>query len=116
MASRLQVAALADLLPAGERPQRRLSRFRLPFTRPRALRGLEAVPERYRLQLVLMAADAMPGAAPGEQARAAAELAERVRGRIPARITGTDGRDAWFRQHAEEIAAMAADLAARWRA
>lgn len=116
MASWVQVAALADLLPASAPKERSRTRFRLPRLRRSRPRGLEAVPERYRLQLILMTADAMPGAAPDEQAKAAAELAERVRGRIPARITGTDGRDAWFRQHAEEIAAMAKDLAARWRA
>jgi hypothetical protein len=106
------VAALADLLPAGERPQRRLSRVRLPFLRPAAPRGLEAVPERYRLQLILMAADALPGAAPAAQGAAAAMLAERTRSRIPARLLGrTDELDVWFKQHADEIADAAKSLA-----
>jgi len=112
MASRAQVAGLADLLPTSERPQRRLSRFRLPFARPRAPRGLEAVPERYRLQLILMAADAMPGKDPSAQGAVAAELAERVRAMIPARLLGdTDDLDVWFKERADFIVGMARGVA-----
>lgn len=115
MATRGELADAADRLPAF-RPQRRLSRVRLPFLRPRA--GLAGLPERYRLQLLLLAAERMPGAAPETVAAAAGKLSDRVRSRIPARLLAGhfDDLDPWFRDHAELIAADADTVAASWRA
>lgn len=115
MATRAQLAEAADMLPAFA-PQRRLSRIRLPFIRPRA-QGLAGLPERYRLQMLMLAAERMPGESAEAVAAAGAELADRTRRRIPAALLGAhfEDLDPWFRDHAESIAADADRAVASWR-
>ena len=97
------VAALADLLPAGT-PLRRP--WWLRWLRPARPAGLEAVPERYRLQFLLLAAERLPGDAdPRLLGEVAAGLAERTAARIPGRLLAAhpDDLDRWFKDHADAI-------------
>lgn len=93
-------AALSDLLPPG--------------TARRRPRGLARIPERYRLQFLLLAASRMPGKPEAEVAAVADRLAGRTR--IPARLLDrTDELDEWFRGQAQRIAArLDTLLAALW--
>jgi hypothetical protein len=112
LATRGELADVADRLPAYAAPRR--PRFwPLRLRRPR---GLSALPERYRLQLMLLTAGCLPGAAPEVVVAAADELADRTRARIPSRLLGAhfEALDPWFRDHAESIAADADLVAARW--
>jgi hypothetical protein len=111
------VRGLTDLAaPAaaasGLLPQDGLRR-RLPWRRRRP-QGLAGIPERYRLQFLLLAADRAPGRPPAEVAAAADRLAAAVRvpRRLLAQLPRADGLDAWFREHAEAIRALADELAA----
>lgn len=76
-------AQVVDLLPAGDSDH-----------------GLAAVPERYRLQLLLFAA-----ARHASPAKVTA-LADRVAGRLEVPEGRTDEVDTWFRDHAQDIWAM----------
>lgn len=107
MGANQRLAALSDLLPdAGDPPRRgwRALAWRLRRKRPS---GLESVPERYRLQFLVLAADAMPGAAPEDVAALAGRLADatKIPGRLLAKLPDTDGLDRWFKSEAEAIAA-----------
>lgn len=108
MAQSARLAALSDLLPDTGMPSHGWrARFswltRLSRRRPR---GLEAIPERYRLQFLVLAADALPGRAPEDVAAMAGRLADSVRipGRLLAQLPDTDGLDRWFKSEAEAIA------------
>lgn len=102
MAARVQAAsAVADVLTLDG-----------DVTLPEAA-GLLAVPERYRLQFLLLAAGRLPRAGEVVIARTAARLAERTA--IPPELL--DGHaaelDAWFREHAAQIVKRA-DAITRW--
>jgi hypothetical protein len=79
----------------------------------RRLRGLEAVPERYRLQFLLLASSRLPGGSPEDVAGLAGRLAARVR--IPAallKLENPDRLDAWFRDHRDGIVSLLDEVAA----
>lgn len=98
------IAELSDLIPHDrDSPAGRFPRLGRLFRRRRAL-GLEAVPERYRLQFLILASERMPGRAPAEVAQAAGRLAEAVRA---PRGLDTGETDAWFRANAGRIIALA---------
>lgn len=101
-----RLAALDDLLPEAGTP-RCGWRALLPRFSRRRPRGLESVPERYRLQFLLLASDAMPGAAPEAVGVMAGRLADQTRipRRLLAKLPDADGLDAWFRDECEHIKA-----------
>lgn len=75
--------------------------------------GLLSVPERYRFQFLLLAAGRLPRSGEARIARTAGRLAEALE--IPPGLAddGTGALDAWFREHAAEIAKRA-DAMTRW--
>jgi hypothetical protein len=104
MAANLRLAALSDLLPQGGAVPRGWRALAVRFSRRRP-RGLEAIPERYRLQFLVFAADAMPGRTPADVAAMADRLADRTRipARLLAKLPDTAGLDEWFRGSCEQI-------------
>jgi hypothetical protein len=111
MTAGLRMAALSDLLPATTPARPGRWRARLPrlawFTRRPG--GLESVPERYRLQFLLLASDALPAGDPADIAVLAGRLAGRVT--IPGRLLGdTPAMDAWFRDRTGRIQASLGEL------
>lgn len=98
-----ELAALSDLLPAAPKRRRWL---RWPRRRP--AKGLAGIPERYRLQFLLLAAERMPGRAPEEVSALAGRLAQRFQPPPPlvaALATETGPLDEWFRDRAEAVVA-----------
>lgn len=104
MAANLRLAALSDLLPDTSPPRRGWRALASRFSRRRP-RGLASVPERYRLQFLVLAADAMPGRTPAEVAAMADRLADRTRipARLLAKLPDTTDLDKWFRDSCERI-------------
>lgn len=107
MGANQRLAALSELLPHDPVPSRgwraRFSWFsRFSRRRPR---GLAAIPERYRLQFLVLAADAMPGRAPEDVAAMAGRLAGSVKipGRLLAKLPDTTDLDKWFRDSCDQI-------------
>jgi hypothetical protein len=103
-----EMAALSDFLPDAPPPRPR--RMRLLRLRSRRVAGLEAIPERYRLQFLMLASDRLPGAAPAEVTALADRVASRVQ--VPARLlaefdSDTRPLDAWFRAQAPRIRSLA---------
>jgi hypothetical protein len=111
MAANLRLAALSDLLPTGGSPPRGWRAFAARFSRRRP-RGLAAIPERYRLQFLVLASDAMPGRTPDEVAAMADRLADRTRipARLLARLPDTADLDRWFRDSCERITGCLSEL------
>lgn len=113
MSAHQRMAALSDLLPdAGtSRPGwRAWLRFSwLPWRRPQ---GLAAIPERYRLQFLLLADAAMPGRAEADVAAMADTLAGRVKipARLLAKLPDHGDLDHWFRDRADQIQAHLGEL------
>lgn len=98
--ARRKMAELSDLLPAEAFPAPRPRLLRWLPRRKRAAKGLAAIPERYRLQFLLLAAERLSGRPAAEVAGLADELADRTR--IPAgllrQLPETTELDAWFRE------------------
>lgn len=112
MAGLTEMAALSDLLPPDAPPVRRVRWLRLP--RSRRVSGLERIPERYRLQFLLLAADAAKGRPPAEVAALAGRVADRVTvppGLLAQFAADTRPLDAWFRSQSDRITALTAELA-----
>ena len=102
-----RLAALDELLPAAGTPRHGwLARF------SRRPRGLEAIPERYRLQFLVFAREAMPGRPAAEVRAAADRLADgtRIPARLLAKLPEHSPLDAWFRSRTDEIQARLDDL------
>ena len=101
-----RLAELDELLPAAGTPRHGWRAFLSRFSRRRP-RGLESIPERYRLQFLLLAADAMTGRPPGDVAMMAGRLADatRIPVRLLAKLPDHGPLDAWFKGEAEAIAA-----------
>lgn len=121
MARARQMAELSELLPASKPPARaRRGLGRVRVTLPARLTrirvsGLEGIPERYRLQILLMARDQLPGAHDPDVRGLADRIATEVK--PPPRLVASvadDPRplDQWFRGQAERITELAASLAA----
>ncbi len=111
MAANMRLASLSDLLPAtGTAP--RGWRAVLSRLSPRRPRGLAAIPERYRLQFLVLAADSMPGRSPADVAAMADALADRTKipARLAARLPETAGLDEWFRDSSGRITATLGEL------
>lgn len=108
-----EVAALSDLLPPDTSPGRRWLAW-IPRPRRRRLAGLAAIPERYRLQFLLLAADRLPGHPADEVTALAGRLADAtpVPGRLVAQLPRTDALDQWFKDRREDIMAALDDLLA----
>lgn len=111
MTAHQRMATLSDLLPDTD-SARRGWRAWLPRLSRRRPRGLEAIPERYRLQFLLLADAAMPGRAEADVAAMAGRLADRTRppARLLAQLPDTTGLDRWFKDRTEQIRATLADL------
>jgi hypothetical protein len=111
MAANLRLAALSDLLPDTGPPRRGWRAVAARFSRRRP-RGLAAIPERYRLQFLVLASDAMPGRSPAEVAAMADRLAgaTRIPARLLARLPDTTDLDRWFRDSCERITATLTEL------
>jgi hypothetical protein len=111
MAANMRLASLSDLLPAtGPAPRgwrAILSRFS-----PRHPHGLAAIPERYRLQFLVLAADSMPGRTPADVAKLADVLADRTKipPRLIAKLPETAGLDEWFRDSCGRITTTLGEL------
>lgn len=103
MAGLREMAALSDFLPdAPPKP----ARMRLLRLRTRRVSGLERIPERYRLQFLLLASDKLPGAPPAEVTALADRVASRIH--VPPRMLAefdkdTGPLDAWFKAQAPRI-------------
>lgn len=115
MSAHKRMAELSDLLPGApaagrKRPKwlRRLGAL-VPRRRPH---GLEGIPERYRLQFLLLADAAMPGRPEADVRAMADRLADRTRppARLVAQLPETAGLDEWFRDGTEQIRATLAGL------
>jgi hypothetical protein len=104
IAQSARLAALSEFLPETG-PARPGWRAWLPRFSRRRPHGLEAIPERYRLQFLLLASDAMPGRPEADVAAMAGRLADetRIPKRLLARLPDTDGLDRWFRGECEQI-------------
>ena len=105
MTTHQDLAMLSAVLPdtAWKRP--RLFRVRS--------RGIEGVPERYRLQFAALAAERLPGFPPADAVDLASKLADRVK--PPRRLlAGMPDRheplDAWYRDQVPAIEAHLDDL------
>jgi hypothetical protein len=101
------MAALSGFLPGDESPAPR--RLRLLRLRQRRVTGLERIPERYRLQFLLLASERLPGAPPAQAVALAGRVADRVRvppGLVAESAADTSRLDAWFRAQAPRIAAL----------
>lgn len=109
MTAHQRMAALSDLLPETGMPRRGWRALMPRFSR--RPRGLAAIPERYRLQFLLLADAAMPGSPQAEVAAMAGRLADRVKvpGRLAAR-RDTGDLDAWFKNRTDQIRATLAGL------
>ena len=111
MAANQRLAALSDLLPDAGSPRRGWRAFTARFTRRRP-RGLAAIPERYRLQFLVLAAEAMPGRPQADVAAMADRLADRTKipARLLAKLPDTTGLDGWFRDSCERITTTLGEL------
>jgi hypothetical protein len=111
MTAHQRMAALSDFLPEAGSPRRGWRAWvpRLSCRRPR---GLAAIPERYRLQFLLLADAQMPGRAEADVAAMADALADRSRPpkRLLAQLPETTGLDRWFKDRTDQIKATLADL------
>jgi hypothetical protein len=111
------MAALSEVLPSSpsQRVTGGLRRFSLRrFLPPPRVRGLEGIPERYRLQFLLLASERLPGAPAADVAALAGRMADQVRipaGLVRSLATDTKPLDAWFKGQAERISGLAAQLA-----
>lgn len=111
MTAHMRMAALSDHLPA-DRPARHGWRARLPRFSRRRPHGLASIPDRYRLQFLLLADAAMPGAAEADVAAMAGRLAGQVRipARLLAKLPETADLDRWFRDRSDQIKRDLGDL------
>lgn len=111
MTAHMRMAALSEHLPADRSP-RRGWRAWLPRLSRRRPHGLAAIPERYRLQFLLLADAAMPGAAEADVAAMAGRLADQVRipKRLLAKLPETADLDRWFRDSCDHIKAVLGEL------
>jgi len=103
MAALSDMAALSEFLPAPAPAPRRMRVLRL---RRQRVSGLERIPERYRLQFLLLASERLPGRPPAEVTALADQVASRVH--VPPRLlaeldSDTRGLDAWFKAQAPRI-------------
>lgn len=111
MAANMRLATLSDLLPDTGSAPRGWRAFTARFSRKRP-RGLEAIPERYRLQFLVLADRAMPGGAQADVAAMADRLADRTRipARLLAKLPDTADLDEWFRDSCERITTTLGEL------
>jgi hypothetical protein len=111
MTAHQRMAALSELLP-DTGTSRRGWRAWLPRLSWHKPRGLEAVPERYRLQFLLLADAAMRGRPEAEVAAMAGQLAERTRPpkRLVAKLPDAAPLDGWFRDRTDQIRTTLAEL------
>lgn len=111
MTAHMRMAALSEHLPA-DRPARHGWRARLPHFPRHRPHGLASIPDRYRLQFLLLADAAMPGAAEADVAAMAGRLADRVRipARLLAKLPETADLDRWFRDSCDRIKASLNEL------
>jgi hypothetical protein len=103
------MGALHDLGAAG--PARRLARFRAR----KPGRGLDAIPERYRLEFLRLASGSLPAARSARVRNLADRVADRVA--VPVGLADPDDprpMDAWFRAKAPEIVSLTQRMAPRW--
>jgi hypothetical protein len=111
MAANLRLATLDDLLPAAGTPRHGWRALASRFSRRRP-RGLAAIPERYRLQFLVLADGAMPGRPAAEVVAMADRLADRTQ--IPVRLLvklpDTTDLDRWFRDSCERITGCLSEL------
>jgi hypothetical protein len=115
MAAHMRMAELSELLPetSPARPQSAwLGRLARLLPSRRRLCGLAAIPERYRLQFLLLADAAMPGRPEADVAAMADALADRTRPpkRLLAQLPETTGLDRWFKDRTDQIKATLAEL------
>lgn len=109
MAALGRMAALSDLAASRPAP----ARFRLLPRKPGP--GLDAIPERYRLEFLRLASSSLPGARNARVRR----LADRVAGtvKVPGDLAALDDPrplDRWFRAEAPEIVRVTARMAPKW--
>lgn len=112
MTAHQRMAALSELLPAdGGSAGGWRARFSW-LARRRKLNGLAAVPDRYRLQFLLFADEAMPGREVTDVAAMAGRLADRTRppARLLARLPEHGELDEWFRERSDQIRRDLGDL------
>jgi hypothetical protein len=122
--ARRQMAELSLLLPPPKSPARSRTRLRriagLARLRRRSVSGLEGIPERYRLQFLVLAAGKLPGATPEQVRDLADKLASHVivPERLAAKLPGDPKPlDAWFRGQMPVLTAALDDLrVALWAA
>lgn len=102
---------LPETAPARQRPAwLRRAALLVPFRR--RPHGLEAIPERYRLQFLVLARDAMPGRDLADVAAMAGRLADetRIPARLLAKLPDHADLDRWFRDRSDKITATLAEL------
>ena len=110
------VSRLSGLVPRDQAGKMARIRRRLPWRKPAD--GLTAIPERYRLEFLRLAAAQLRQGSEGAEIRALADrMADGVT--VPKRLAKqSDPRplDAWFRAQAPRIKILAATLGAERRA
>jgi hypothetical protein len=111
MAANQRLATLSDLLPDTASPRHGWRALIARFSRRRP-RGLAAIPERYRLQFLVLAAEAMPGRPQADVAAMAGRLADRTRipARLLAKLPDHAEMDEWFRDSCERITGCLGEL------
>lgn len=111
MAANMKLASLSDLLPDAGTTPRGWRAFLSRFSRRRP-RGLAAIPERYRLQFLVLTAEAMPGRSQAHVAAMTDRLADRTKipARLLAKLPDHQELDVWFRDSCERITTTLGEL------